>query len=263
MTTLQQEAPPERPDRTGRRAWWIVGGALTAVVMLISLITAGVWTWTSVSPVSSDSHTEVHPGPVSGVDLDVSNGHVDLTAAAGPDLEVRRDTTWQGPEPGIDEQLRPDGTFTARAICGDNLPFWINTEECEVDYSLGVPAGADAVVRTTLAGVEADGLDGELDLDVSHGHVEARNLRATATSVHAGHGDVDLSFDEVRGDIDVTANFGDVTILVPDDGTTYDVRSDSDFGSEFIDIATDPEAEADYIITVDYDFGGLEVRYTT
>ncbi|GAB3999487.1 hypothetical protein GCM10029992_28410 [Glycomyces albus] len=261
MTILQQEAPPERPDESGRRAWWIVGGALTAAVMVLALITAGVWIWTSVSPVSSDSHTETYLEPVSEVDVDLASGHVVLTDAGGQGLEVRRDTTWQGPEPGIDERMRHDGTFTARANCAESLPFWMSVEECEIDYSIAVPSGAGTTVRAHMAGVDADGLDGELDLLVSHGEVDARNLRTTATSIDARHGDVTLAFDEVRGDIDVTASFGDVTILVPDDGTTYDVRSDADFGEGGIAIATDPSSEADYVITVDYDFGDFEIRY--
>lgn len=261
MTTLEHQAPPERADKAGRRAWWIAGGALTAAVMAMALITAGVWIWTSVSPVSSASHTEAYPGPVSEVDVDLANGQVVLTDAGGRDLEVRRDTTWQGPEPGFDERMRHDGTFTARGTCAESLPFWMNVEDCEIDYSIAVPSGAGTTVRTRLAGVDADGLDGELDLVVSHGDVDARNLRTTATSIDAHHGDVTLAFDEVRGDIDVTASFGDVTILVPDDGTTYDVRSDADYGESGIAIATDPSSEADYVINVDNDFGDFEIRY--
>lgn len=261
MTTLERQAPPERPDKAGRRAWWIAGGALTAAVMVLALITAGVWIWISVSPVSSDSHTEAYPGPVSEVDVDLASGHMVLTGAGVRDLEVRRDTSWRGPEPGIDERMRHDGTFTARANCAENLPSWINVEECEIDYAIAVPSGAGTTVRTHMAGVDADGLDGELDLVVSHGEVDARNLRTTATSIDAHHGDVTLEFDEVRGDIDVTASFGDVTILVPDDGTTYDVRSDADFGEGAIAIATDPSSDADYVITVDNDFGDFEIRY--
>ena len=261
MTTMQQKAPSERRDASNRRAWWIAGGVLTAVVMAFALAAAGVRVWTVVSPTQSVSHTETYTGQVAGVEVDLAVGQVALTAADGPDLEVAHEATWRGPEPGFEETLREDGTVTARAKCAEDFPVWVIAEECEISYSVAVPSGAGAAVRTSVAPIEVEGLDGDLELESSVGKVDARNLRTSSTAVSTDVGDIVLAFDQVLGDIEVTTSVGDVIILVPDDGTTFDVEFDSAVGEDVIAIATDPTAKADYRITVRTSVGNLEVRY--
>ena len=262
MTTSRQRT--ERPARPGRRAWWIVGGVLTAAALLLALATAGVWIWTTATPKETDSHREVYDGPVAGIDVEVPVGTVSLTSSGGQDLEVQRDLAWKGPEPGVSEQLRADDTFEARADCDGHPIFWIGSgDTCTVDYAIDLPAGAAAEARSGVGDVHADGLDGDIHLEAAVGKVDAQNLSTTGAYVQADNGDVVLSFDEVLGDIEVVTGVGDVTILVPDDGTVYDVRSESGVGEEDIGIATDPTAEADHVITVTSGVGDIEIRYAS
>ncbi|WP_100448798.1 DUF4097 family beta strand repeat-containing protein [Glycomyces xiaoerkulensis] len=261
MTTVRNESPTARPGKSSRRAWWIFGGALTAAVLVMALIAAGAWIWAVSSPNETGTRAETYPQPVAGVDLDVSVGEVNLTAGDGEELEVRSDLTWKGTEPRIEEEMTADGVFEARADCREDFPFQLFGDQCEIDYTLGVPSGTETSVRTDVADINVDGIDGDLSLETEVGDVDARQLRTSATSVESGVGDIVLAFDEMRGDIDVESGVGDLTILVPDDGTTYDVRLDTGVGEQDIDIATDPTSEADYVINATTGVGDLEVRY--
>ncbi|THV39772.1 DUF4097 family beta strand repeat-containing protein [Glycomyces buryatensis] len=263
MTTLENSSPSESvPERkSGPRAWMIWGGVLTAVVLLVALVFGAVWAWSSLSPEETDSHSQTYPGPVSGIDLEVEVGNVYLTASEGPDLEVEREMVWKGPELDVSEQYRSDGVFEADADCGNPPLSWFRGDKCRIDYELALPPGASAKARTAVADVNADGLDGEIDLRSDVGSIDAQHLSATATSVETSVGDVHLEYDQVLGDIDVTANVGNVVIVVPNDGTTYAVDYQGDVGDDDVNIATDAREQADYTITVEANVGNLEVRY--
>lgn len=251
---------PEAEGRATRKIWWIVGGTFTGALLLFAMTIAGVWLWTASSPEEKRTHTEEYPQTVSGVDVDVEIGLIELSAADGDVLEVRRDTGWRGAEPETSEGWRGD-TFTAEGECDDRPLFWINIDECRVDYIMHLPAGTDAEANIDVGDIRLNGLDGEIDAETSVGAVDGEELRATSTSVETGVGSVRLAYDQVLGDISIDIGTGDAELILPDDGTTYDVRFNSGVGSQDIDIATDPSTKADYTITVSIGVGDLTVRY--
>jgi hypothetical protein len=257
MTTIEDAPAAASPPR--RAGWRIVGGTLTAVLLLCSAVMAGLLIWAASAPWESDFRMEVYES-ASGVAVDVATGEVALTGGRA-ELVVEREREWKGPEPKVVEGVNADGVFEAGAECSEEYVFWMLGNQCSVDYALVVPSGASAEVRTDVADIVLDGLDGELDLAASVGDVDARNLRTGDTSVEVSTGSVTLAFDEVRGDIDVTTSVGDVTVLLPDDGATYEVRTDIDVGEDDVRIATDPAGRADHVITVHISVGDLEIRY--
>lgn len=251
---------PETEGRTTRKIWWIVGGALTGAMVLFAMTIAGVWFWLDHSPEESRTHTAEYTQAVSGVDVDVEVGLIELSAADGDVLEVRRDTAWRGTEPETSEGWRGD-TFTAEGECDDRPFSWIDIDDCKVDYIMHLPAGTDAEANIDVGDIRLNGLDGGIDAETSVGDVDGEMLRATSTSVETGVGTVRLAYEQVLGDITIEIGTGDAELILPDDSTTYDVRFDSGVGSQDIDIATDPSAKADYTITVKIGVGDLTVRY--
>lgn len=256
----QAEAPRPNEDRTARKAWWIVGGITCGVVLLLAATAAGVWIWTVSSPEESETHNEEFDRTVAGVDVAVEIGDIELNASDGAALVLERETRWRGNEPEPEESWQGD-TFTAVGNCDDDLVFWWDGEECEVDYTLALPSGAAAEATNAVGEVRMNGLDGPIDIETSVGVIEGDDLRATETNVESSVGSIRLDYAEVRGDINVIASTGDVEIIVPDDGTTYAVQFDSGVGGRTIDIATDSETRADYVITVNTSVGDLSVRY--
>ena len=300
MTTDKTEAPTT-PAKPRRNAWLIAGGAVTAVVLLAAVASAGALIWIASAPRETDSRADAY-GSVASVDMSVAAGSVELTGADGPELSVETDMSWKGSEPEIEEELTADGVFEVRARCGEDYLFWMIVSQCEVDYSAAVPSGAPVAVETTTAGIDIDGLEGALDVETTTGEVYARNLRTSGApvametttagididglegaldvgtttgeidarglrtsgaSVETTTGDVTVAFEELRGDVDITTTTGDVTVLVPDDGTVYEVRYDSTTGEEDIGIATDPSETDGRVIDVSTTTGDLEVRYTS
>ncbi|THV39821.1 DUF4097 family beta strand repeat-containing protein [Glycomyces buryatensis] len=262
MTTVQS-SPGDKatPAPARRRAWLIVGGIATGVVMLLAVAAAGGKIWSALTPERSEGDAAVYAAPVSGVQIDVEVGQVNLNASTGPDLEVSRETTWQGTEPETPEQWRADGTFEARADCGSGGWLRDRPESCAVDYEIALPPGAAAEVRTSFGNVSATGLDGVVDLRTGMGDIDARGLRSTDTTVETSAGGIGLSFAEVLSDIEAGSDVGSIVVTVPADGMTYHVDADTGIGDSAIDIDTVPAAEADYTITVETRIGDLRIQY--
>jgi hypothetical protein len=191
---------------------------------------------------------EIHPptqefdGPDDAADVTADIGDVVFEATEGAGLDYRLKTRWLGAEPDTSEDWDGD-VFTAVGECGQSDFLGLDVDQCQTNYTLGLPSGADAAAETGV------------------GDVFGEHLRTTSTTVETGVGDVSLGFDEVRGDITVDAGTGDVLIIVPDDGTTYAVSYDGAIGDRNIQIATDPGADADYAITVSGVVGSLTVQY--
>jgi hypothetical protein len=257
----QTTAPtPPEPQRTARTVWWIVGAACTGLVLLFGMAVAGVWIWTVASPEESDKRTETYTQAVSGVDAEVEVGHLEFTASADGTLVVDRETRWHSDEPATSESWSGD-VFNAVGECDQRFFIVWGGDECEVNYAFAVPSGTAVTAENSVGDVVLDGVDGAIDVEASVGEIEGENLRATSTAVEASVGSVRLEYAEVRGDITVTADTGDVEILVPNDGTTYDIEFEAGVGSQDIDIDTSASQDADYVITVNTSVGDLTVRY--
>jgi hypothetical protein len=243
-----------------RKAWWIVGGTLTAAALLTGLAAYGSWAWIVSSTEESDTRTQEFDRPVDTADVTADIGDVVFEATEGAGLDYRLKTRWLGAEPDTSEDWDGD-VFTAVGECGQSDFLGLDVDQCQTNYTLGLPSGADAAAETGVGDITFDGLDGEIDAQSGVGDVFGEHLRTTSTTVETGVGDVSLGFDEVRGDITVDAGTGDVLIIVPDDGTTYAVSYDGAIGDRNIQIATDPGADADYAITVSGVVGSLTVQY--
>ncbi|GAA2144929.1 DUF4097 family beta strand repeat-containing protein [Glycomyces algeriensis] len=256
----QTPAPETETQRTARTVWWIVGAACTGLVLLAAVAFAGVWIWSTASPVKSENRSETYTETTSGVDVTVEVGQIDLNASADGSLVVDTETRWRGEEPKPEESWNGD-VFSAEGECDERLVVFWDGDDCEVNYTLALPSGAAAEAESSVGNIEMDGLDGAIDVETSVGDIEGENLRATETRAESSVGSIRLEFAEVRGDINVITSTGSVEIIVPDDGTTYDVVFESGVGTEDIDIATDPGSRADYVISVDTSVGDLTVRY--
>jgi hypothetical protein len=253
-------AQPETPAYSGRKVWWIVGGTLTGAMLLFVMVVAGVWIWTASSPEDSYTLDEEYPGPVTSVEVETEVGDITLEGAAGDMVELRTYAEWRGTEPETVEGVS-GGVFSAEADCDSGFVLWGGIDDCSVDYTVGLPSGTAADVSTDVGHIRLEGIDGDLRAEASVGDIEGLDLRTTDLEVEASVGDVKLEFDQVLGDITVTSDTGDVVIEVPDDGTMYAVQSDLGVGEQDIDIATDPGAAADRVISVTSGVGSLTVRY--
>ncbi|MCD0442228.1 DUF4097 family beta strand repeat-containing protein [Glycomyces sp. A-F 0318] len=253
-------ALPDEPAYPNRKVWWIVGGTLTGALLLFVMAVAGVWIWAASSPEEWTTTDERFAGPVTNADIGVDLGDIELEQASGTDVELRSHAVWRGSQPEVAEEVI-GSRFTAMAACDDGWGLFSGINECRVDYTIALPAGTAAEAATEVGDIRMDGLDGDVAVETSVGDVHGVDLRTADLEVEASVGNVELEFEQVLGDITVTAGTGDVVIEVPDDGTVYAVRFDAGVGEQDIDIATDAEAKADRVISVNAGVGDLTVRY--
>ncbi|MEU6246750.1 hypothetical protein [Glycomyces sp. NPDC047010] len=251
---------PDQPAYPARKVWWIVGGSITGAALVTGFAIFGAWSWVVSAEDENDSRTEQFDQAVSAVDVTTDVGDVQLDAADGTVLDFRLDAAWRGDEPDATEEW--SGTkLLVRGECTDGNVLGLDVDQCQTNYTLALPAGTDATAETGVGDIRLDGLDGDIDVVAGVGSIDGADLRSTGVTVSNGVGDVDLEFDEVLGDITVDAGAGDVTITVPDDGTTFDVQIDGGVGDRDIRVATDPSVEADYVINVTSGVGTVTVKY--
>ncbi|WP_205326749.1 DUF4097 family beta strand repeat-containing protein [Glycomyces sp. YM15] len=255
----QTTAPETETQRTARTVWWIVGAVCTGLVLLVAVTATGTWLWWNASPEKSETRSETYTQATTGVDVTVEVGRIELNAAADS-LVVGSEIRWRGEEPEPIESWTGD-TFTAVGECDDRFVLFWGGDDCEVNYTLALPGGVAVEAESSLGDIAMDGLDGGIDVETSVGDIEGESLRATETRAEVGVGSIRLTYAEVRGDIYLTTGTGDVEIVLPDDGTTYDVVFETGVGTEHIDIATDPSNSADYVIHVSTGVGDLTVRH--
>jgi hypothetical protein len=146
--------------------------------------------------------------------------------------------------------VRP--TFTARHV-GGGVAFGYNCDlpvgNCGLDATVSVPAGTATTISTdggdaTVTGttgdialssgggnVTADHAAGDLTLTTDGGDINGTALTAARVTAGTGGGNVQIQFATVPGNVHVTSDGGNITIIVPRGATQYDVNASSAGGT--------------------------------
>lgn len=167
------------------------------------------------------------------VRTDVGDVDVRQSSSSGGDVEVstHRRGSWQ--LPGI-EQRRDGGSLILEALCHDT-----GWADCSTDVTLRVPRGLAVVVRSDIGDIDVRGEFTDVSVESSAGDVRGERLRAASVTVTTSIGDVDLELAEPVRRVDATSSVGDVTVVVPDDGTEYAVQMRTDTGDRRSDAPQD------------------------
>lgn len=275
----------------GRRTALPVPVTAPAVLGVLVALVAVASTTASISAALLQQHrtaTSSFAG-VRSVDADTGSGNVTVVADTGGAVRVERRQTWSFGRPSSTEQVA-GGVLRLRARCGS----WLGS--CSVSYVVHVPAGTPVRARSGSGDIRASGT-GRLDAQSGSGNVRATRVTGDVT-LHAGSGDVRA--DGVRGDVrlstgsgDVragavdarsvtartgsgnlrvvltrppdrlalTTGSGDLTALLPDDGTTaYAVSASTGSGDSDVRIRTDRGAPR--VVTARTGSGDLHLRYS-
>ncbi|WP_064745152.1 DUF4097 family beta strand repeat-containing protein [Pseudonocardia acaciae] len=226
-----------RKPRPGSRT---AGTLVTGAVCLTLLSGCGL-SWPSSKTLVDDATV----ASVRSVTLDNGSGNVTVRVeAAARDVAVHRTVTYRGDQPG--PSYRVDGDSLRIGDCG---------RLCSVDYVLVVPAGTAVTGGVDSGDAEFAGVS-SVTVSVGSGNVTARDvagpvdvkvdsgdLRGTGlggkVAVRSGSGDVRLDVIQPR-DVHVTADSGDIDLVVP--RGQYRVNATSDSGRVKTDMANDPAA---------------------
>jgi hypothetical protein len=114
-------------------------------------------------------------------------------------------------------------------------------------------------VEIATGGLEARGLAGDVDVSISAGGVSLSDLRAERVRTSVTTGGVMLDFAEPPREVTAATSVGGVGVVVPDDGTAYDVRTTVSVGEASVGVATD--ADARNVLDLTTTVGGIDVAY--
>ncbi|MFI7443785.1 DUF4097 family beta strand repeat-containing protein [Nonomuraea indica] len=223
------------------RALWLLLGTVATVIAL-TLATVGLYHGVA----DADPPTEISRRSITVdqavLDLQAGSGVHALFVQAGEagELVLERRLRWSERRPDVTEEW--DGrTLRLGAGCSDRLR---DGPICDVGYVLFVPPEAIIEVRTVGASLHVAGVQGRVrvttvsgDVRVTDalgdvhvrsgsGDVAAMELGGGRTDVEVGSGDVELVFRQPPTDVRaVIRASGGVSVVVPDDGTSYDVTT--------------------------------------
>lgn len=174
--------------------------------------------------------------------------------------------------------IRP--AFTAQRVAG-GAAFGYNCDlpvgNCGLDATVTVPVGTTTTISTdggnaTVAGttgdvtlssgggnVTADHAAGDLILNTDGGNINGTALTAARVTAGTGGGDVQIEFATVPGNVHVTSDGGNITIIVPRGATQYNVTATSAGGnvSDTLPINT---SSTSHIITASTGGGDVTLR---
>jgi Putative adhesin len=174
----------------------------------------------------------------SGMTLWAAGGNVTATNLAG---NLRLDTG--------------GGDLTGTGLTGS---LQIDTEGGNVDA--GNWAGTGTTRLDTGGGdMTVNGLTGNLQLATEGGNVDANGLASKDVSMNSGGGDVTLALTQAPQNLQITAEGGNVTVILPPGDTRYDISTpdmqggNSSIPSSLIDSASS------YKITIDSGGGDVTI----
>lgn len=253
----------------GRPLWTIVG-----TVLVVAALGWGVFNVIDLLAHGKSTESETFAAEdVRTVSVDNDNGQV---VVVGTDTDVIR------LDAEISHGLRDtgyswevvDGVLEVEGHCPLFGSYW-----CDVDYRLEVPNDVDVVINSDNDRVYVGDVDGTVDINADNGRVELVRLsgtvraetdngrlvgeRLTAESVtaYSDNGRVELSFDDPPSYVEARTDNGSVEVVLPDVDGGYNVDTQTDNGSENVDVIDDPTSRRTVIAETDN--GSVTIRPTS
>jgi hypothetical protein len=269
-----------------QRTLWLVLGAIVAVLAILwtGFVMAG---WT-IGSVTKDEHHEL-PAGMTSLTIDASSADVTLVPspsgvvvdshAKGSLWLPKAKTTVDGSVVHVEGgcHVVVFGSCEARFTVGvpRGLPVTIDTGSGDVrasdvggsltvtarsgDVDIDGATGDDTVVTVTSGDIVARRVSGAADLRTTSGDIDAVDLDAGSVVAHATSGDVRVDDAIAPRSVKASATSGDVTVMVPDDGETYDASVDAASGDRHLGITSDPSSTRD--LSAMATSGDAEIRY--
>jgi Toastrack DUF4097 len=152
----------------------------------------------------------------SGVSLWSAGGDVTTTDLAG-DLQL---DTGGG-----------DLTATGLTATGPHGAIQIDTEGGDVNAGDWAGRGTTRI-DTGGGNLSANGISGNFQLSTEGGDVDASGVAAALVGLDSGGGDVTLDFSQVPQNLQITAEGGNVTVILPLGSATYDISTPDNQGAD-------------------------------
>jgi hypothetical protein len=191
----------------------------------------GVTLWSNGGDVTASGFS-------SGMTLQAAGGNVNVNNLAGV---LRLDTG--------------GGDLSGNGLTG---AIQVDTEGGNVDASNWTGSGTPQV-NTGGGDLTVNGLTGNFQLITEGGNVDANGLTSATTSTQSGGGDVTLAFAQVPRSIDITAEGGNVTLILPPGDTKYDISTPGTDGGNVSYPSSLADSNSPHTITVNSGGGDITI----
>ena len=114
-------------------------------------------------------------------------------------------------------------------------------------------------IDTGGGNLTANGLTGNLQLATEGGEVDASGVASEVAGMNSGGGDVTLTLTQVPQNLQITAEGGNVTVLLPPGSTTYDISTPDTAGGNVSYPSSLFSSKSHHTITIDSGGGDISV----
>jgi len=225
--------------------WLGVLGVVTVVVVASTSLA------TSLARTDEVSTTTAEPG-LRVLEVEVDAGTIEVLRG-GREIEVVREVSGSWRLPATASERVGDRLVLTGTCSRDLLQ-----NRCRTSYTVRVPDDVELVVTTSAGEVLVEGGAAPVTATTSAGRVTMTELTSTVVSASASAGQVSLEFTTPPEQVEASTSTGAVEVVVPDDGTTYDVRASSSVGASTVGVPT--ETGAPRRIVARTSVGAVEVR---
>jgi Putative adhesin len=147
------------------------------------------------------------------------------------------------------------GDLTGTALTGTIL---VNTEGGNVNAGDWIGTGT-MQLDTGGGDLSVNGLNGNFQLATEGGNVDMSGVTAATSTTQSGGGDVTLTFTEVPKSLTITAEGGNVTVILPPGDTKYDISTPDTAGGNVTIPSSLTAANSPHTITIDSGGGDITV----
>ncbi|MFP5346300.1 MAG: DUF4097 family beta strand repeat-containing protein [Actinomycetes bacterium] len=144
------------------------------------------------------------------------------TASDRVEVQLHREGAWRLPR---FEERRVGDTLHLEASCARH---WFG--DCSTQMVLRVPEGMHLETSSSVGEVSVRGAYPSVTMETSTGRLAADQLRASRVRATSSVGEVSITLASPADSVAVTTSVGDVLLVVPDDGTSYDVQAQTSMG---------------------------------
>ena len=174
----------------------------------------------------------------SGISLSAAGGNVNATNLAG---NVQLDSG--------------GGDLTANGLTG---PLQIATEGGNVNGDDWAGSGTTRV-DTGGGDMTVNGLTGNFQLSTEGGNADASGVASALVGMDSGGGDVTLALTQVPQNLQITAEGGNVTVILPLGSTTYDISTPDTSGGNVSYPSSLVASNSSHKITIDSGGGDITI----
>jgi Putative adhesin len=220
------------------------GSGITLLRVVGSIVAALVVAGTTVSVVSRFFHqhrveTAVYSQTLTGMSIRTTTGDVRVAVGEpGSPVVVRRVLDWSFGTAGSAETVT-DGRLDIAARCSIRL----GVGSCSVDYEVTVPPNLAVRLDSDTGDVGATGPVGDVAASTDTGDVRIQGATSARIDASASTGDVQVELASPPRDVAAHSSTGDVLVVLPADGTSYDVRTSTPTGDATVTVPTAPGAD--------------------